>query len=237
MQTVRDIIIEAASRSNVCPRKRALPEDLFVSSLQLFDGVMQEFSSNDYVTAYQSEVNFAPESESFLVGEGPDVVVEASAMQLPKKVLYRFDGAVDWIPMEFIAYESFYSAAYTDYVVSWQPTGRNQYKLYFKPRFVMQHPQCKLIYNLEMHFADNDDINLPTPYVELITRSLAYKMAVKWPRVDESKKASLLKEFEDLESNIRATNASNRILTRGGVGGGSYRTDLLSGAFISNRYF
>ena len=237
MQTVRDIIIEAASRSNVCPRKRALPEDLFVSSLQLFDGVMQEFSSNDYVTAYQSEVNFTPESESFLVGEGPDVVVEASALQLPKKVLYRFDGAVDWIPMEFIAYESFYSAAYTDYVVSWQPTGRNQYKLYFKPRFVMQHPQCKLIYNLEMHFVDNDDINLPTPYVELITRSLAYKMAVKWPRVDESKKAALLKEFEDLENNIRATNASNRILTRGGVGGGPYGTDLRSGAFISNRYF
>ena len=88
-----------------------------------------------------------------------------------------------------------------------------------------------------MHFADNDEITLPTPYVELITRSLAYKMAVKWPRVDESKKADLLKEFDDLAANLKATNASMHIITRGGYGGGSMRGDLLSGAFISNRYF
>lgn len=236
MSTVRDIIIESASRSNVCPRKRALPEDVLVSSLQLFDGVMQEFSSNNYVTAYQNEVDFAPTTESVLVGEGNDVAVEAKALQLPKKVLYRYDGQVDWVPMNFEAYENFYSVAYTDYVVSWQPTGKNQYKLYFKPRFVGTQPKCKLIYNLEMHYSDDDTINLPTPYIELITRALAYKMAVKWPRVDESKKAGLLKEFEDLERNISDTNASNRILTRGGNGGGSMRGDFLSGAFISNRW-
>lgn len=237
MSTVRDIIVEAASRANVCPRKRALPEDIFVDSLMLFDGVMQEFSANDYVTAYQNEVDFNPIHESVLVGEGEDVEVEAKKIQLPKRVLYRHIGQVDWIPMDFQAYDNFYSAAYSDYIVSWQPTGRNQFKLYFKPRFVCTQPQCKLIYNLEMIYKDDDVISLPTPYIELITRALAYKMAVKWPRVDESKKAGLLKEFEDLEASIKATNASNRIITRGGHGGGSLRGDFLSGAFISNRYF
>lgn len=236
MSTVRDIIVESASRANVCPRKRALPEDIFVSSLQLFDGVMQEFSAKDYVTAYQNEVDFAPTAESVLVGEGPDVAIDAKALQLPKRVLYKYTGQVDWTPMEFIAYDQFYSAAYTDYIVSWQPTGKNQYKLYFKPRFIATQPQCKLIYNLEMAYKDDDTVSLPTPYIELITRALAYKMAVKWPRVDESKKQSLNQEFLDLESTIRATNASNRILTRGGYGGGSMRGDLLSGAFIANRW-
>ena len=236
MSSVRDIIVEASSRANICPRKRALPDDLFVSSMQLFDGVMQEFSSNDYVTAYQSEADFSPAAESVLVGEGPDADVQAKALQLPKKVLYRYEGQVDWIPMDFVAYDSFYSAAYTDYVVSWQPTGKNQYKLYFKPRFVGTHPQCKVIYNLEMSYKDNDEVSLPTPYLELITRSLAYKMAVKWPRVDEAKKNALLKEFNDLEANLRANNASNRIITRGGHGGGSMRGDFLSGAFVANRW-
>lgn len=236
MATVRDIIIEAASRANVCPRKRALPDDLFVGGLNLFDGVMQEFSNKEYVDAYKAAVDFRPVTGTVTVGvEGSDV--EAPTIQLPRRVLYKYPGAVDWTPMNFIAFESFYSNAYNDFVVSWQPVGVNQFALYFKPRFLSQGPECKLIYNVEMHFQDGDTVNLPTPYVELITRALAYKMAVKWPRVDDSKRASLKSEADDLEKSLSATNASMSIITRGGSGGGSLLGDLRSGAFISNRYF
>lgn len=239
--SVRDIIVEAAARSNVCPRKRVLPDDIFVSGLSLFNGVLEEYSTSDYIDAYQAESDFAPKFESILAGEGEELAdtdVACPKIQLPKRILYKYAGAVDWTPMEFISYSDFYSCAYSDYVCSWQPAGKNLFKLYFKPRFVGTNPECKIVYNVEMQFNDGDTINLPTPYVELITRNLAYKFAIKYPRVDESKKASLLSEKEDLEHSLKANNASMHIITRGGtVMGGSYQANLRSGAFISNRYF
>lgn len=239
--SVRDIIVEAAARSNVCPRKRVLPDDIFVSGLSLFNGVLEEYSTSDYIDAYQAESDFAPKFESILAGEGEEITdsdVVCPKIQLPKRILYKYADAVDWTPMEFISYSDFYSCAYSDYVCSWQPAGKNLFKLYFKPRFVGTNPECKIVYNVEMQFNDGDTINLPTPYVELITRNLAYKFAIKYPRVDESKKASLLSEKEDLERSLKANNASMHIITRGGtVMGGSYQANLRSGAFISNRYF
>ena len=241
MASVRDIIVEAAARSNVCPRKRVLPDDIFVSGLSLFNGVLEEYSTSEYIDAYQAESDFAPKFESILAGEGEELAdtdVACLQIQLPKRILYKYAGAVDWTPMEFISYSDFYSCAYSDYVCSWQPAGKNLFKLYFKPRFIGTNPQCKIVYNVEMQFKDGDTINLPTPYVELITRNLAYKFSIKYPRVDESKKASLLTEKEDLERSLKANNASMHIITRGGtVMGGSYQANLRSGAFISNRYF
>ena len=238
MSNVRDIIIEAASRSNVCPRKRALPEDIFQGMLNLFNGVMQEMSNKDYITAYQDEVDFHPTKEKILVGkdaENDDVI--ATKIQMPKKALYRTNGMLDWIPMQFEAYERFYSCTYSDYIVSWKPTGDAEWTIMFKPRFIKPtNYEVKLIFNTVMELKDDDVINLPVPYVELITRELAYKAAVKWPRADEAKKNSLREEADSLARDLKAANASNKIITREGVGGESYMGALMSGSFVSARW-
>ena len=237
MASVRDIIVEAASRANICPRKRVLPDDIFVSGLMLFNGVMEEYSTSDYIDAYKNEVDFNPTTESVIVGVGVDAAVEAPGIQLPTRVLYKYDGGIDWTPMEFISYDNFYSAAYSDFITSWQPIGPNQYKIYFKPRFLGNNPQCKLIYNVEMKYGDNDTVNLPTPYVELVTRALAYKMAVKYPRVDDAKRASLKEEQKELESSLKANNSSMRIITRGGTApGGSINAWFRSGGFVRDSW-
>lgn len=235
--TVRDIIIEAAARCNVCPRKRTLPEDIFVSALNLFNGVMEAYSTNNYIQAYKADVDFKPTTETVYVGTGDDADVSAPAIQMPKTAFYRYDGGIDWTPMEFISLEQFYSASYSDYVISWQPAGPNLYKLYIKPRFLSNNPTIKLVYNVEMKFNDNDTVNLPTPYIELITRALTYKLCVKYPRVDDAAKARLLKEQEDLEHDLTAANASNRILTRDGYSsGGSLNSWFRSGGFVADAY-
>lgn len=241
--TVRDVIVEASARANVCPRKRALPDDVFVSGLSLFNGVMEEFSTDGYIEAYKADVDFTPGKETVTVGEAPEgaeVDVVATRIQLPKKALYKYAGAVDWTPMQFVAYDDFYSAGYSDYVVSWSPAGPNLYRVFFKPRFVSSsNPQVKLVYNLEMKFQDGDTINLPTPYIELINRAMAYKLAVKYPRIDEAAKLNLKSEFDELKNSLTASNASNRIITRGASGGngGSVNAWFRSGAFIGDRYF
>lgn len=228
---VRDIITEAASRSNVCPRKRVLPEDLFVSGLQLLNGILQDYSIRGYIVAYKSEVDFQPNT-SVLVGEGVDAEVSAPKIVAPQNVLYQANGSIDWTKLDFIAYDQFYSDAYSDYTVSWQPIQNNLFKLYFKPRFAAQNRTCKLIYNVEMILNDNDQVNLPTPYIELLTRALAYQYAIKYPRVDQTKLNLLEKEMYDLENSLMAQNSSNSIITRETGRGGSLLQRFDSGSFI-----
>jgi hypothetical protein len=238
MSTVRDIIIESASRANVCPRKRALPEDIFVGMLNLLNGVIQDLSNQDYLVAYQEEVDFNPTKEKILLGpdaEADDVQVDK--LQTPKKAFYKTPGMLDWCPMEFISYNQFYSCTYSDYIVSWKPIGLSEWEVLFKPRFIKPtNYQVKLIYNQTMELKDDDVINLPVPYVELITRKLAYAAAVKWPRADEAKKNSLREEADSLARDLKAANASNKIITREGAGGESYMGALMSGSFVSARW-
>jgi len=230
--TYRSIIVESCSRANIVPRKRAVPSDVFESANNLLKGVLEEYSNRNFITAYSNEVNFVPQNESFLVGEGPDVIVEANKIQTPKAILYKLTDN-DWVPMNFIAYDQFYSAGYGNYAVSWQPTGKNQYKLYFKPIFVSQGRTCKLIYTCEMSYNDNDVINLPAPYIELLTRALAYKLSVALPRTDITKQQSLLKELTDLENMLQAANASKSIITRDSGNMGSLMSNFLGGSFIT----
>lgn len=238
MATVRDIIIEAASRSNVCPRKRELQTPIFNGMLNLFNGVLQELSNKDYITAYQDEVDFHPTKEKIKIGPDAEVDdVQVDKLQMPKKALYRTPGMLDWVPMQFEAYERFYSCTYSDYIVSWKPIGLSEWEVLFKTRFIKPtNYEVKLIFNTVMEFNDDDVINLPVPYVELITRELAYKAAVKWPRADEAKKNSLKEEAESLARDLKAANASNKIITREGLGGESYMGALMSGSFVSARW-
>lgn len=231
MTTWRDVIYEAASRSNVNPRKKDLPADQMTTGTNLLKGILQEYSNRKYITAYRNEVDFEPVQESFLVGEGTDVIVEAPKLQVPESILYRLNDS-DWMTMNFVAYEQFYDGRNGDFSVSWQPTGARQYKVYFKPRFLAGPRKCKMIYTTEMEFSDNDTINLPTPYIELLTRALAYKFTVVYPRVDTNKQMTLKNELTDLENMLAAANSSNRIITRETGANSSLLSNFLGGTFI-----
>jgi hypothetical protein len=231
MTKYRDIITEAANRSNIVPRKRDLPADIFTTGSNLLKGIFQEYSNRKYITAYRNEVNFVPLTESFLIGEGPDVTVEAVKIQCPESCLYRLSDS-DWVPLNFIAYEQFYDGRNGDMSVSWQPTGKNQYKIYFKPRFLSGNRECKLIYTLEMEYNDNDEINLPVPYIELLTRALAYKFAVTYPRTDTNKQMLLKTELTEIENMLASANSSNRIITRESGYRNSILGNFLGGSFI-----
>lgn len=231
MTTYREVITESCARSNIVPRKRDIPADIFVSASNLLKGILQEYSNRRFITAYSNEVDFVPQSESFLIGEGPDVIVQAPKIQTPNSVLYRINDN-EWIPLNFIAYDQFYAAGYGDYCVSWQPTGIKQYKIYFRPRFVAQNRMCKMIYACEMEYSDNDIISLPTPYIELLTRALAYKLSIAFPRTDITKQNSLKLELSELENMLQASNASQKIITRNLSNRGSMLGNFISGEFI-----
>lgn len=229
--TVRDLIIEAASRANINPRTKRPTDDIFVSGLQLLHGILQEYSTRNFIVAYKSEVDFDPKI-SIMVGEGPDAEVSAPKIMAPQSCLFQPNSSIDWTKLDFISYDQFYSDTYNDYIVSWQPVQANLYKIYFKPRFAAQNRKCKLIYNVEMTLNDNDTITLPTPYIELLTRALAYKLAISFPRVDNTKMTLLKNELDELENSLAAANSSNRIITRDNGYKGSLFQRFNAGSFI-----
>lgn len=232
MTKVRDILAEAYSRANLCPRKKDLSADEVISGLTLLNGILQEYSSNNFITAYRNDVDFHPETEKVVVGSGDSVDVTIDNIQTPISVFFKRNAAIDWTPMEFISYNQFFSCGNSDYCVSWQPTGQNEYTLYFKPRFLAQNMEVKLLYSIEMILNDNDQVNLPTPYVELFTRALAYKLSVKYPRVNPEKQNRLKEEKIELEQQLEAANASNRIITRDIYSNSSLLQNFITGRFI-----
>lgn len=232
MATTRDIIVEAYARNNLVPRKREVPSDMFTEGLITLNGILQDYSTRGYIVAYKAEVDFYPQP-TVLVGDEVDADVSAPKIVQPQNCLYQPNTSIDWTKLDFIAYDQFYSDSYNDYTVSWQPVQHNLFKLYFRPRFAAQNRKCKLIYNVEMTLADDrNPISLPTPYIELLTRALAYQLAIIYPRVDQTKLLGLKTSMESLEHTLMAQNSSNDILTRETGNRGSLLSKFDSGSFI-----
>ena len=173
---------------------------------------------------------------AFLFDVLPDV--ELKDLMTPTQAYFKDSiSSYDWIGMPFISYDQLYSISYGDFVVSWKPSNEGTYDVFFKPRFITQNRLVKLIYNIVMDYNDNDVISLPAPYLELLTRALAYKIAVEYPRVDATKMGLLKAEYEELSNNLEASNASQRIITREvGNGGRTLMGSFLDGSFISSRW-
>ena len=68
MTTFRDLIIEALARSNVVPRKRTVPEDIFTDAARLLNGILADYSNRHYITAYRDEIDFNPLYEKMYIG-------------------------------------------------------------------------------------------------------------------------------------------------------------------------
>lgn len=237
MATVRDLIVEAYARNNLVPRKRKVPADMFTTALQSLNGILQDYSTRGYIVAYKSEVDFYPNTIVY-VGEKKDEeelenFVSAPKIVQPQSCLYQPNTSIDWTKLDFISYDQFYSDSYNDYIVTWLPERANLFKLIFKPRFAAQNRKCKLIYNVEMILEDNKTpISLPTPYIELLTRALAYKLCIVYPRVDQTKIVNLKTELTDLENTLMAQNSSNSIITRETGSRGSLLSKFDAGSFI-----
>lgn len=243
--TFRDLIVEALARANIVPRKRTVPEDIFTDAANMFHGILADYSNRHFITAYRDEVDFNPKYEKMYVGlpdnydpeqEYPDDNIIVSDIQEPVSVLFKGANSNTGLyqEMNFIAYRQFYSMNNGVYTVSWTPVTANQWRIYFKPQFLSSNWTVKLIYNKRMKYKDNDVINLPPQYIELLIRALAYNMSIQMPRTDTTKTTALGVELEKLEKQIAANNASQVILTRDNCRG-SIMSDFMSGNFILNR--
>ena len=228
--SVRDIIVEALCRATLANRRQGARGDLVEDAYSRFCGILREYSDNNLITAFRGEVELDGNAERITIG-GADGIV-ADGITRINSAFCKAENTIDWIPMNFVSVESFYDGTLPDWTYSYQPKGENEFILYLKPRFVTQNRRVKLVYNIEMNLGLDDNVNLPTAYVELLTRALAYKMSVDKPRASDTKRNELLGELNKLETQLQANNSDNRILTRS-CGVRSFDMGVLkSGSFI-----
>ena len=230
MSSVREIIVEALCRATLANRRQGARGELVEDAYERFCGILREYSANNLITAFRGEVELDGNAERIKIG-GADGIVADGITEI-NSAFCKAENTIDWMPMNFVSVESFYDGTLPDWTYSWQPCGQNEFYLYLKPRFVYQNRKVKLIYNIQMSIGLDDSVNLPIAYVELLTRALAYKMAVDKPRASDTKRNELLGELNKLEAQLKANNADNRILTRE-VGMRNFDMGVLkSGSFI-----
>lgn len=230
MSSVREIIVEALCRATLANRRQGARGDLVEDAYERFCGILREYSANNLITAFRGEVELDGNAERIKIG-GADGIVADGITEI-NSAFCKSENTIDWMPMNFVSVESFYDGTLPDWTYSWQPCGQNEFYLYLKPRFVYQNRKVKLIYNIQISLGLDDAVNLPIAYVELLTRALAYKMAVDKPRASDTKRNELLGELNKLEAQLKANNADNRILTRE-VGMRNFDMGVLkSGSFI-----
>ena len=230
MSSVREIIVEALCRATLANRRQGARGDLVEDAYERFCGILREYSSNNLITAFRGEVELDGNAERIKIG-GADGIVADGITEI-NSAFCKAENTIDWMPMNFVSVESFYDGTLPDWTYSWQPCGQNEFYLYLKPRFVYQNRKVKLIYNIQISLGLDDAVNLPIAYVELLTRALAYKMSVDKPRASDTKRNELLGELNKLETQLKANNADNRILTRE-VGMRNFDMGVLkSGSFI-----
>lgn len=218
--TVKEILIEGLVRSNLVPRKRAVPADMLQNAYRLFVGILQKYNFSNFISFARNDIEIHPTDDKI------ELAIEN--INNISSIVYK-DG-IDYNELRFVAYEQFFQEN-SDYVYTWKYTDNNNIEIYLKPRFVAQNKTIKVIFNKELSYSLDDELSIPQVYEELFICSLTYKLALAFPRMDANQIAILKGELDDIEKTVKQNISSNKIITRN-CSGNSMLSDFISGNFI-----
>ena len=83
-----------------------------------------------------------------------------------------------------------------------------------KPIIARQKYRLKLNFNEGFTFDLDSDLYIPDNYVELLIVALAHKLALRYPRLDETQMQRLQNEVSVLVDNVKTPNAVDRMILR-----------------------
>ena len=74
--------------------------------------------------------------------------------------------------------------------------------------------KLRLDYNEAVRFNLDTDLRVPDAYLELLTVALTYKLAIKYPRMDDSKVTQLASELQTMIDNVSTPKADVKLVKR-----------------------
>lgn len=93
--------------------------------------------------------------------------------------------------------------------------------------------KLRLDYNEAVRFDLDTDLRVPDAYLELLTVALTYKLAVKYPRMDDTKVANLAAELQTMIDNVSAPKADVKLVKRDSYDVNDYTYwGVVSGRFL-----
>lgn len=159
----------------------------------------------------------------------PDKIV--TDMERVMGCMYRMKGTTgSYSKMDFVPLVDFY-ADVSRMIYNASPVGENKVELLLPPG--MDNYDFKLVYYTKMEFKDDDYIELPEAYKELLTLAVTVGLLSEDADSDPKQLANYSAQLTGMEDLVGATNVTTRRLTRDPEGN---RLDSLhSGAFIRRR--
>lgn len=137
--------------------------------------------------------------------------------------------------LDFINHTEFDQYMNTSRVYTYTQKSEGEWLIQLKPLFYSGDYRIKLTYNEAIEFDIDSELFIPDNYIELLIVALAHKLALMYPRLDESQMNRLEKEVQVLVDNVRTPKAEDRVLTRNNYWdsyGRMTQGQLLSGEYI-----
>ena len=160
----------------------------------------------------------------------PDVVV--TDMERVMGCMYRMKGQSGaFAKMDFVPLVNFF-ADDSKTIYSSSPAGENKVELLLPAG--LDGYDFKIVYYTKMDFADNDYIDLPQAYKELLTLAVTVGLLSEDEDSDPKQLANYSAQLTAMEDLVGANNVTTRRLTREPDGG--VNDALRSGAFIRRRF-
>lgn len=143
----------------------------------------------------------------------------------------------EYYNLNFVNHTDFDKFTNTSRVFTYTQKSEGEWLIELKPLFFTGDYRLKLNYNEAIIFDEgiNTEWFIPDNYVELLIVALAHKLALEFPRIDESQMARLEKEVTVLVDNVRTPKSVERNLLRKNYWeqyGRMTQSQLLSGEWL-----
>ena len=159
----------------------------------------------------------------------PDVVV-TDMERVMSCMCRRKDSGEPFSMMNFVPLVNYYADGSRDSYCTY-PVGENKSEVLLPPG--MDGYEFRIVYYTKMSFKDNDYIDLPQAYKELLTLAVTVGLLSEDADSDPKQLANYSAQLTSMEDLIGANNVTTRRLTREPDGG--VNDALRSGAFIRRR--
>ena len=116
--------------------------------------------------------------------------------------------------LDFVNHTDYDKFSNTSRVYTYTPKSEGEWLIEVKPYIYSGAHRLKINYNEAFNIDLNTDLYIPDNYVELLIVALAHKLALMYPRLDESQMNRLQQEVQVLCDNIRTPRSEDRLLLR-----------------------
>ena len=120
----------------------------------------------------------------------------------------------EYYKLDFINHTDFDRYSRNARVYTYTQKSEGEWVLNVKPLYYPDNHRLKITYNEAMQFDIDSDLFIPENYIELLIVALAHKLALMYPRLDESQMNRLENEVRVLVDNVRTPKAEDRVLLR-----------------------